>query len=68
VLLSHGVRDGHVPVYEALGIGRELTANGVDARLMIMPEEGHAIRRTGNAMAWFRWVRDSCAETLKEPR
>jgi len=66
VLLSHGVRDGHVPVYEALGIHRELTAGGVDARLMIMPDEGHSIRRTGNALAWFRWVRDSCAETLKE--
>lgn len=66
VLLSHGVRDGHVPVYEALGIHRELTAGGVDARLMIMPDEGHSIRRTGNALAWFRWVRDSCAEMLKE--
>lgn len=68
VLLSHGVRDGHVPVYEALSIHRELTAGGVDARLMIMPDEGHSIRRTGNALAWFRWVRNACAEALKEPQ
>ncbi|MGP3937987.1 prolyl oligopeptidase family serine peptidase [Nonomuraea sp. KM88] len=68
VLLSHGVQDGHVPVYEALGIHRTLRAGGVDVRLMIMPDEGHTIRRPANAAAWFRWVRDSCAETLKGPR
>jgi dipeptidyl aminopeptidase/acylaminoacyl peptidase len=68
VLLSHGAQDGHVPVFEALGVHRTLLSNGVDVRLMIMPDEGHSIRRTANAAAWFRWVRDSCDETLKGAR
>lgn len=67
VMLSYGVRDGHVPVYEGLGVHRALRSAGVDARLMLMPDEAHSVRRYGNAMAWFRWVRDACADSLGGP-
>jgi dipeptidyl aminopeptidase/acylaminoacyl peptidase len=62
LLLSHGVQDGHVPVHEVFGVQRALTTRGVDVRLMILPDEGHSIRRPANAAAWFRWVRRACAE------
>jgi dipeptidyl aminopeptidase/acylaminoacyl peptidase len=67
LLLSHGVQDGHVPVHEVFGVQRALTTRGVDVRLMILPDEGHSIRRPANAAAWFRWVRQACADTWGRP-
>ncbi|WP_158564897.1 alpha/beta hydrolase family protein [Streptomyces sp. AC1-42W] len=64
VLLSHGCADQHVPVGEARAMYRALDTRKVDARLMLLPDEGHSIERAANVTAWYDWVRAACAEVL----
>ncbi len=42
VLLLHGERDGSVPLAQSRAMAEALSAAGRDARLIVMPGEGHA--------------------------
>lgn len=64
VLLSHGCEDSHVPVGESRAMYRTLDTQGVEAELMLVPDERHSILRPANADAWHRWVARACRETL----
>jgi acetyl esterase/lipase len=67
VLLSHGCGDTHVPVGESRAMYRSLDSRGVDVELMLLPDEGHSIRKPANAAAWFRWVLAACHAVLGSP-
>ncbi|WP_208903964.1 S9 family peptidase [Streptomyces incarnatus] len=67
VLLSHGCLDTHVPAGESRAIYRSLDGRGVDVELMLLPDEGHSIRKPANAAAWFRWVLEACHAVLGSP-
>ncbi|MFJ9543033.1 alpha/beta hydrolase family protein [Streptomyces sp. NPDC101225] len=67
VLLSHGCGDTHVPAGESRAMYRSLEGRGVDVELMLLPDEGHSIRRPANAAAWFRWVLRACHAALGHP-
>ncbi|MFE7172549.1 alpha/beta hydrolase family protein [Streptomyces sp. NPDC057616] len=67
VLLSHGCGDTHVPAGESRAMYRLLEGRGVDVELMLLPDEGHSIRRPANAAAWFRWVLEACHAALDHP-
>jgi dipeptidyl aminopeptidase/acylaminoacyl peptidase len=47
-LLLHGQSDGSVPVGQAWEFYRGLKENGVEAQLMIFPNEGHGIGRSAH--------------------
>lgn len=67
VLLSHGCEDTHVPAAESRAMYRSLDTRGVGAELMLLPGEGHTIRRPANVTTWFRWVLGACRSVLDTP-
>ena len=60
VLLSHGCGDAHIPMGEAVALYRSLEATGHDVQLMMLPDEGHTIRKPANVATWYRWVLEAC--------
>jgi len=57
-LVIHGEKDYRVPVSEALALFEALTLRGVDAELLVFPDENHWIQRPRNIRAWYRGVLD----------
>lgn len=58
VLIIHGEKDYRVPIGEALAMFEALDFHGVDARLLIYPDENHWILRPKNIVSWYGRVAD----------
>jgi len=54
VLYSHGVRDPRIDISETETMVRTLRANGVEARFIRIPDEGHGWRRLSNRLFYYR--------------
>jgi dipeptidyl aminopeptidase/acylaminoacyl peptidase len=52
-LILHGEKDYRVPVSEALLLFEALKLHGVDAELVIFPDENHWILRPRNTRQWY---------------
>jgi len=63
-LIIHGERDYRVPIGEALHLFDALCWRGVDARLLVFPDENHWIQRPQNILLWYRTVIDFAPEHL----
>ena len=53
VLILHGQRDYRVPLGQALALFSALTTLGVDAELVVFPDENHWIDRPRNIVDWY---------------
>jgi dipeptidyl aminopeptidase/acylaminoacyl peptidase len=53
VLILHGEKDYRVPVSEALIMFEALRGRGIDAELVVFPDENHWIMRPRNVRAWY---------------
>ena len=53
-LIVAGERDFRAPAADAIGMFRDLRRHGADARLLLMPEEGHRIAKLANEKLWYR--------------
>ena len=63
-LIIHGERDYRVPVGQALQLFEALTWKGVDAELLVFPDENHWIQKPQNIRLWYRTVLDFAARHL----
>ena len=57
-LIIHGEKDYRVPVGEALALFEALRFHGVDAKLLVYPDENHWILRPKNIVSWYQAVFD----------
>lgn len=55
-LVTHGERDYRVPLAESLQLFTALRRQGVPARLVVFPDEGHVIGRPQNNIRWWREI------------
>ena len=55
-LVIHGDKDYRVPVGESLSLFEALRFHGVEARLLVFPDENHWILRPKNVERWFSEV------------
>ena len=53
-LVVHGEMDYRVPIAEALSLFEHLDAHGVDAELLVFPDENHWILKPRNIEVWYR--------------
>jgi dipeptidyl aminopeptidase/acylaminoacyl peptidase len=53
-LIIHGEKDYRVPIGEALHLFEALCWRGVDAELLVFPDENHWILRPQNIRQWYR--------------
>lgn len=53
-LVIHGELDYRVPYTEGLSMFTTLRRQGVDARLVVYPDEGHWILKPQNSQLWYR--------------
>ncbi|MBI5837693.1 MAG: S9 family peptidase [Candidatus Eisenbacteria bacterium] len=53
MLVLHGMRDYRVPHAQALSIYAAYKAQGLEARLVVLPDEGHWILKPRNSRFWF---------------
>jgi dipeptidyl aminopeptidase/acylaminoacyl peptidase len=51
-LLTHGARDERCPVGEGLALFEGLLHHGVDAELLVFPDENHWVLQPRNSRAW----------------
>ncbi len=58
VLIIHGDKDYRVPVGESLALFEALRFHGVDAKLLVYPDENHWILRPKNVEHWYETVFD----------
>jgi dipeptidyl aminopeptidase/acylaminoacyl peptidase len=62
MLVIHGQLDFRVPVEQGLGAFTALRRQGVPARLLYFPDEGHWVLRPANALVWwetvFEWLEE----------
>lgn len=63
-LIIHGEKDFRVPVGEALAMFEALKFHGVDARLLVFPDENHWILRPRNIVTWYEEVFDFIDEQV----
>jgi dipeptidyl aminopeptidase/acylaminoacyl peptidase len=54
VLIVAGEQDFRAPAADAIGMFRDLRRQRVDARLLLMPEEGHRIAKLANEKLWYQ--------------
>lgn len=64
-LVVHGERDYRVPVGEALALFEALHFHGVEAELVVFPDEGHWVRKPQNARAWYETILEYADRYLK---
>ena len=57
-LIIHGEKDYRCPVGEGLALFEGLRAHGVEAELLVFPDENHWILKPRNVVAWYQSVRD----------
>jgi dipeptidyl aminopeptidase/acylaminoacyl peptidase len=56
-LILHGERDYRVPISEGLVLFEALRLHGVDAELIVFPDENHWITKPRNIRAWYEaWL------------
>ena len=55
-LIIHGEKDYRVPVSEALLLFEALQMNGVEAELLLYPDENHWIMRPRNTRQWYQEI------------
>jgi len=65
MLIIHGAEDYRVPLEQGLEMFTALRRNGVRARLLYFPDEGHWVLRPQNAMVWWKTIYEWLAEYLK---
>ena len=64
-LITHGSMDFRVPESQGIGFFTALRRQGIDARLVIFPEENHWILKPANRIIWWREMHDWLAKYLK---
>jgi dipeptidyl aminopeptidase/acylaminoacyl peptidase len=64
MLVIHGEQDMRVPVEEALQLFNTLRRRGVEARLLVFPDEGHFVQKAQNAELWWRTMHEWLAKFL----
>ncbi len=57
-LVIHGDRDYRCPVGESLALFEALQSHGVQAELLVFPDENHWILKPRNVVAWYEAVRE----------
>ena len=67
MLVIHGEQDFRVPYTEGLQVFTALRRQGVPARLLMFPDEGHWISRPQNQVRWNTEVRDWLGKYLQVP-
>jgi dipeptidyl aminopeptidase/acylaminoacyl peptidase len=65
MLIIHGQLDYRVPVEQGLGAFTALRRQGVPARLLYFPDEGHWILRPANALVWWETVNEWLGRWLR---
>ncbi len=65
MLIIHGAEDYRVPLEQGLEMFTALRRNGVRARLLYFPDEGHWVLKPQNAMVWWKTIYEWLAEYLK---
>ncbi|MBI4543596.1 MAG: S9 family peptidase, partial [Gemmatimonadetes bacterium] len=65
MLIIHGGADYRVPLEQGLEAFTALRRNGVRARLLYFPDEGHWVLKPQNALLWWKTVNDWLAEYLR---
>ncbi len=65
MLIIHGAEDYRVPLEQGLEMFTALRRNGIRARLLYFPDEGHWVLKPQNAMVWWNTVYEWLAEYLK---
>ncbi len=65
MLIVHGAEDYRVPLEQGLEMFTALRRNGIRARLLYFPDEGHWVLRPQNAMVWWKTIYEWLAEYLK---
>jgi dipeptidyl aminopeptidase/acylaminoacyl peptidase len=65
MLVIHGQLDYRVPVEQGLGAFTALRRQGVPARLLYFPDEGHWVLRPSNALVWWETVYEWLGEWLR---
>ena len=55
-LVIHGEKDYRVAITDGLALFDALVAHGVDAELLVFPDENHWIKKPRNAVAWYETV------------
>jgi dipeptidyl aminopeptidase/acylaminoacyl peptidase len=65
MLVIHGQLDYRVPVEQGLGAFTALRRQGVPARFLYFPDEGHWILRPANALVWWESVFEWLDEWLR---
>jgi dipeptidyl aminopeptidase/acylaminoacyl peptidase len=63
-LITHGQKDERVPIGEGLSLFEGLLYHGVDAELLVFPDENHWILKPRNARLWHSTVLAFLARTL----
>lgn len=67
MLVVHGQNDFRVPVEQALQMFTALERLGVEARLLIFPDEDHFVSRPLNRKLWYATVVDWLKKHLETP-
>ncbi len=65
MLIVHGGRDYRVPLAEGLQVFTALKRQGVPAKLLYFPDEGHWVQKPLNAELWWKTVLSWIGEWLK---
>jgi dipeptidyl aminopeptidase/acylaminoacyl peptidase len=55
-LVIHGEKDYRVAITDGLALFDALVAHGVDAELLVFPDENHWIKKPRNVIAWYEGV------------
>jgi len=63
-LILHGEKDYRVPIGEALYLFESLRVRGVDAELIVFPDENHWIQKPRNIRAWYAAWQDFLATRM----
>ncbi|MFW5946845.1 MAG: prolyl oligopeptidase family serine peptidase [Gemmatimonadota bacterium] len=64
MLIVHGAQDFRVPLEQGLAAFTALRRQGVPARLLVFPDEGHFVLRPSNAIVWWNTIYDWLEEWL----
>lgn len=68
MLVIHGGLDYRVPLEQGLGAFTALRRQGVPARLLYFPDEGHWVLKPKNALVWWETMYDWLDEYLARDR
>ena len=66
-LILHGEKDYRVPISEGLMLFEALRLHGVDAEMVVFPDENHWIQKPRNIRAWYGAWMEFLARKLEQP-